>query len=291
MDELLTVSSTRRLKVDNSQPMLDLRPSHDSTNNAGEIETADDVLEVLQSKPSLARLALCLQWLTTQSSTPDGFNIRIPGAKAARLVFFLVNDALAHFWPILKNDPTIDELKPKEDFIACLASVAGIGALASRLRILAQYLKDGTKANSSIDKRPAESFHLLDTLEFLQAVIEGDHFILGALQDLSQGISKPVLRDAAWKELITWLATGKLVTVAVEASSTDSWITLKDRDGLWVLDGPRYSNWLGRNIVALENVGRSLEEDAPKMIGQLFSRSISLGYLGLSAIWSQVLCC
>ena len=280
MDELLTVSSTRRLKEDDLQSASAPQLAPTIVKNADNLDSPDDALEVLRSKPSLAEFAKCLQWLQQRTLLPNDFNVKVPGPKASQLVFALANDVLAHFWPVLRDDPDVDGIKPRNGLIACLSSIAGIGALASRLRILTRSLKDGTKRGSSIHKRPAESFHLSETLDFLQALLDGSNFVSGLLKDVENGVSKPVQRDVTWKEVISWLATGKLVEVASEASSVNSWATLDEQDGLWICDGSNYANWLGRNITASAIKMGASEQEMSKKLVLLFSKSLSLGYTG-----------
>ena len=282
MDELLTVSSTRRLKSGDPQPASAQQQAPATTRNANKLSSSDDVLEILRSGPSLAELTKSLQWLRQRTLRPGDFNVKLPGPKASRLVFLLANEILAHFWPVLRDDPDVDGSKPRIGLITCLSSIAGLGALASRLRILTRSLEHGTHGGSSIHKRPAESFHLSETLDFLQTVLEQDGFIAGLLHDVEHGISKPVQRDVAWKELVAWLGTGKLVHAASEASSVNSWATLDENDGLWISNGSKYATWLGQNILASVIKLETSEAEEWKKLVLLYSKSLSLGYTGKS---------
>ena len=289
MDELLTVSSTRRLTKNEGKPVPDDRPAARELKPANDLKSAEGIREALRSQPSLEILAKCLQWLAHTSSRASEFNIKVPSAQAAPIVFLLANDILANFWPVLKESPVVEDSNPRANFLICLRSLAGIGILTTRLGILTQALKDGVKTKPTLDKRSSESVHASETIDFLQALLEEDRFIYNVWQDVEQLIAKPIQRELAWKELVTWLSSGRLVTIAAEASAVNTPAPLVEKEGQWVADGSRYVKWLGRNIMTTALKLGSKDPAQTKKLAELLKKSLSLGYSGKSGGLGQTI--
>ena len=280
MDELLTVSSTRRFKKDELESASGNQPTTGSNTSAVDLSSVEAVLEALRSQPSLKTLAKCLRWLVQASTNTCDFNIKVPGPKAAQVVYLLANDVLANFWPVLTDDPVIDGSSPRKDLVSCLSSLAGISALASRLKALTQALNHGVKTDFAAEKRSAESLQVSETIDFLQILLGKDLFLYRTWQDIDNFITKPIQRDLAWKELMRWLSTGKLVTIASAASAANSSSTVEETDELWIANGSQYSKWLGRNVIASAAKMEGKDPNQTKKLAQLLGKSLSLGYSG-----------
>jgi telomere length regulation protein len=205
------------------------------------MDSAQDVLEALQSKPDDVTLGQCLNKLLT---APDrSSDIRVPGPLTAQIIDVLLNDIVPSYWPVLgEHDGQRDAL------LQCLTSVAGVRAVTARLS------KDGL---------------MLDVLE---NVLRKDSAIYqiwkGTL--LCQGANQTAL----WKDSVALTGSGKLLSSAAEAFKTLQDAASDIKAVPWIADGRRYSAWLGRNIRYL-----LLKQVDNRDVAQLLSKALRLGAL------------
>ena len=278
MDGLITASSTRRTAKPEPQltPALSAAPSQ--RNEDLIVKSADDALRILQSEPSRDALFECLQWLTESSKVEGGSDIRIPSPMAAQLINSLVNDIIPVYWNKLSKEDDLRDPGLQKALLYCLKSVAGIGAVSMRFRnLIASQSQDATEKGESMVKGGNSSL-LGEYLQLLEGILEGDNFVERLWNNMKRSVESQLKRTMLWKELISWLATGKILSISAEAAAVyrNASTTVDD---FWVSDGKAYTSWLGRNIVSM-GYNDTLDEEGNKAKTQLFSKALFLGFTG-----------
>ena len=276
MDQLLTVSSTRRVQpedqiisVSTTQPFLD---------EATSLDSPEDILRALEAKPSFDLLTKCLIWLDKSRKSSEKFHIALPSPKVTQIVHALVNEIVPSYWPILKGSSDSTEVGQKRLLLRCLRSIVGIGALALRLRTL---ISSRSAANTSHIGDPQQNQvegTISETLDVLEHMLRG-HKTISHLWIDTQKAEKPIQRTILWKELISWLSRGKLLSIAGEAASVKGPENHDVDVENWVGNGRLFCTWLGQNI---RFMFKSIDDDdnQEKEKAQLLGRAISLGYTG-----------
>ena len=235
------------------------------------IDSPQDALESLRSQPDLDRLTETLRWLSAGIRRKHDFDITEPSPKAAQIIFVLVNEIVPHIWPILSTKGSGINVKARKSLIECLRSVAGIGAVVSQIR---SCLSSSNKAQSS-----AKSTNLIhDSLEIIERILEGDTTLISLWVSLHDKELSASRKSLQWKELISLVASGKLLSICSEASKSTSDGVQHFAAGKWVADGSEYAAWLGRNIASTIKAHHDME--SPKYFAQLLSKAFSLGYTG-----------
>ena len=88
-------------------------------------------------------------------------------------------------------------------------------------------------------------------------------------------------RDQQWKEFLSLVATGKVLSVGAQANHVLSTASDKIVAPTWTGDGREYARWLGRGIIVLCKKSEQAENDEAWIsVGQLCSKSFSIGYTG-----------
>ena len=110
--------------------------------------------------------------------------------------------------------------------------------------------------------------------------METKGFIRDIWSDLTTCVQDPTKQLSLWKEFVSLIASGKLLSVAAEAVSllndTDSGVGSQ----FWVANGGEYSSWIGKQITtAVLSFSPGTEVDW-KAAGLFLGRSLSLGYQG-----------
>lgn len=148
----------------------------------------------------------------------------------------------------------------------CLRSVTGLGGIVARLRFLVKDAESQLGVKGQVEE-------LLDLLQGIMGVEEFVHGIWAS----GEGTTG-VRRGIVWKEFVTLVGGGKVLSVAAEAES------VLGRGGRerWVGDGKKFTAWLGREI---SKAGSKIEVAEGggewKALAMLLSRAFSLGYSGL----------
>lgn len=246
------------------------------------VTSPEDALEALRSKPDLRLLAKILRWLAIDSQKDHNFTIKRPTSKTVQIIFVLVNDIVPNFWQLLKAEGASRHSKEKRLLVKCLRSVAGIGAVISRLRLLITQLKDSpsqTKVPVAARARP-----MYELLEVLEAILNGEDTISSIWRDVDACIEVSSPKFLQWKELLSLLASGRLLSIASEASRCLNDTNLTIGDSYWVGDGIRYSSWLGSNVQFMSKELPTNDTEGRKALSQLFSKALNLGYKGLHVI-------
>lgn len=229
--------------------------------------SVEKTLHLLRSQPSLEILQESVACLLLFSVDKDGFSILVPSPKTAELCSVLVNETIPNFWRLL-------EPQDKEHLSKCLRSFSGIGALTARLGDLsAQVKRQRPHENTSGRKE-----HVDDCLEALEQIIHSDELCFFINTNITRLVSNEKQRVLIWKEFVSLIASGKLVSVSARAKDTLKSAGI-EKKSFWVTDGRSYGKWLGRNI-ALMSKKQDEERTSLAALTQLCSKSLSLGYTG-----------
>ena len=248
-------------------------------------QTPEDVLKELQSKPSLESLAKILRWLSSAATSEISFDINVPSPQAAKIINALVNSIVPDFWNTLSSDGTDARSRERQLLVRCLRNTAGIGALITRLRALIADQKtpqtfNKLKTGSQItrDVQP-----ILDVLNVLKVMLQKNYSIANLRKSVHLSISNPAQRNLIWKETISSLAGGRLLSVAAEANAAISASSLDIKEGSWLGNGQLYATWLSKNIhhMAISEKDESVEKT--KEVSRILSMTLTLGYNGAAA--------
>ena len=276
MSDLLTTLQTKpRGGADQAQVQLAPIESQQAKRPVFAIKSPEDVLEALKSKPDHATLDRALRWLKRTVSNNDGFNVKKPGPKAAQIIFTLVNDIVPDYWDTLKDEGG----QANSLLVQCLSSIAGIGAITSRLRLLLASLKDNQRPAPVIlvsKTQPVENL-----LNVLEIVLAKEDFITAIWHDIEDFNSLSSQKSLQWKEFSSLVASGKVLSIASEANLALRDLSSSVKDGCWVGDGSQYAAWLGRCIQHTLKAIKDNDMEGQRALSQLLSKGLTLGYTGL----------
>lgn len=292
MEELLTPVKT----VTRDDQSL-LRPSDEQKNNAKNTETEpksqpdgdpsspDYILGILRSKPDRDQLYEVLHTLDPANKAVANrvFDIRVPGPTTAQILQILVSTTIPDHWNSLEADSgsQASQGQKRKDpklrgvLLRCLSSVAGISSLVSQLRTLL------ATHNSVPEHDNGSGRHLVirDILAVLSALLKPEDFLVRLYTDICALHGNATQQQVAWRELISLVAAGRVLSTAAEALTS-----IKDLDNLksisWVGEGASYASWLGRNIRHMATKIDTNNQEAYKSVALITGRAMSLGYIG-----------
>ena len=281
MEILLTPIQTRnRSDINNDGahllPVATKRDQPEKTKVS--LNNPEDALDILRSKPDHHELNRVLGWLKSTVHHREGFNIRVPGPKASEIIHTLISDTIPIYW-LIKNVGTIsDQSRANNLLVYCLSSVAGLGAIVSRLRLLLSRLKDpqgqadvlGTRKNQHVD-------FLLDVLE---TVLGNNGFVTSTWNDINACVLQPSHKSLQWKEFVSLIGSGKVLSTVGEATATLNNLESSVSAGSWVGDGQQYAAWLGSNVQHMLGVLMASDLEGLRMLSQLLRKALTLGYIG-----------
>ena len=275
MPDLFTTLHTRtRDEADHTEPQLVPVESQQPKRPVFAIKGPEDVLEALKSKPDNETLSRALRWLNRTVTHSVDFNVKKPGPKAAEIIFTLVNDIVPDYWETLSTESG----KDKSILVQCLRSVAGIGAITSRLRFLLTLLKESQKpAQVTFVSKTQPIQILLNVLEEVLASEEVITIIWRDIEDYNLPSSQKLLQ---WKEFISLVASGKMLSIASEANLAMGDLSSSIKGILWMGDGSQYASWLGRCIQHTLKTLKDGDVEGSRALSQLLSKGITLGYTG-----------
>lgn len=253
-----------------------------SRNHVYIVQSPDDALKALQSKPDFDLLKRALQYLDSTTVEADGFNIKIPGPKTAQIIFVLVADIVPDYWKLLASNSTSVHRKQKQLLLKCLSSVSGIGAITARLRMFLDIKDDARSDGNSGKNNKARAMEEL--LEVLDGLLKGHGFLFNIWINVHSLPLKPAQRTLLWKDFTSTLAGGKLLSLAAEADHAVNESSPDAREGSWLGDGCQYSSWFGRNLANMLTNFKGEQTESWKALAQLLNRAMSLGYTGESII-------
>ena len=239
------------------------------------IKGPEDVLEALKSKPDYATLSRALRWLNRTPTHRDVFNIKNPGPKATQIIFTLVNDIVPDFWENLRNDAGHE----KDLLIQCLRTVAGIGAITSRLRFLLTMLKDMQKPAQATSVSKTQPLEII--LNVLETVLASEEIVTVIWHDIENYNLPSFQKSLQWKEFSSLVASGKVLSIASEASLAVGDLSSSIIDSCWVGDGSQYAAWLGRCAQHTLKALTDGDVEGQRALSQLLSKGLTLGYTGL----------
>ena len=280
MDELLSVSSTKRFSHVNvskdSAPTNEKKPALlEKVVAQQQFTSSQDVLKALQSKPSFEVLQSCLTWLVPSQG---GFNIKIPGPKATQIISTLVNEIIPVYWPLI-NTSKAQHARERKLLAQCLSSIAGLGALCARLRMLLDARSESADTKSRI---PSENIQgdILDVLGVLNQILRGKGTLEYLWQEIDVSVPRPVQRHLLTKELVSLLASGKIQSLAAEALHVCGISRGEDSLLNWLGEERLYCSWLGNNVTHLVKNAPEENVEAYKLGASLLNRGFFLGYNG-----------
>lgn len=290
MDGLLTAVKT--VKRDTESPLGDASDSqrlHDASPgspldlDSRNISTAQ-IINVLKSNPNRDQLSLVLAALDpfNNSTQAKDLDIRIPSPTTAQMLQILVTTTIPDHWSSLDAKPK--ERRPKNArsraaLLRCLSSVAGLGSLVAQLRSLIAVARAPAKEGKS----SGPQLVIRDLLIVLAALLEPHDFLLRLFSDLLAIYDNNTRRQVAWRELVSLIAGGRLLSTAAEA------LTLIDEQQAslsfsWLGDGSQYALWLGGNICRMVSDLKPDQESDWGSVAFLMGRALSLGYAGMSCV-------
>ncbi len=281
MDALLTPIQTRNKWDPNNEGahLLPLTTKRDQPEKPKvSLNDPKDALDTLKAKPDHQELNRVLRWLKSTVDRREGFNIKVPGPKASEIIYILISDIIPIYW-VTGNDSSLsDQNREKNLLVYCLSSVAGLGAIISRLRLLLSQLKDPRGQSDISGTRKTQPAELL--LDVLQVILGDNGFVTSIWNDINDCILQPSQKSLQWKEFISLVASGKLLSTASEATATLNNLESSVSAGSWVGDGHQYAAWLGSNIQHMLGALVAGDLEGPKMLSQLLRKAFTLGYIG-----------
>ena len=275
MPDLLTPLHTRtRTETDHSEDQLVPVEAQKPEKAVFAIRNPEDVLEALRAKPDQATLSRALRWLNRKAEQVDDFNIKKPGPRAAQIIFTLVTDIVPDYWEVLRGQGGHDTRL----LVQCLSTVAGIGAITSRLRLLLTLLKESQKPAEVTVFSKTQPVEVL--LSVLETILAKEGFLTTIWHDI-EGCNLPSShKSLQWKEFVSLIASGKVLSIASEASLTLGDLSSNIKDWSWVGDGSQYAKWLGRSMQHAVKAVKDDDVECQKALSQLLSKGFTLGYTG-----------
>ena len=273
-DLLIPLQTRSRSEMERADDHLVRVETQQAKNPVFAVKSPEDALEALRSKPDYATLVSTLRWLKMTDPRLDGFNIKKPSPKAAQIIFALINDIVPDYWLILNSENSQEKML----LVQCLSSIAGIGAMTSRLRLLLPLLRDCQKPAefTAISKsQPVETL-----LDLLETVLTEQNLITGIWNDIDDCDLSSSQKSLQWKEFTSLVASGKLLSVVSEVNLTLGDLNPGIKAGSWVGDGSQYAAWLGRRMQSAAKALKKDDIEGQKALSQLLSKGLTLGYTG-----------
>ena len=243
------------------------------------VDSAEDALNALSSKPDAEILGKILRWLSSTVSKTDGFNVLRPSPKVSQIVYVLVNEIIPVHWMLLKDEDTLRARKIRQRLLKCLRSSSGCGALVSRLKFQIDELKSN---ESSAEYTKGSNIQSLETsIDVLEHILSPSD-LLATLWDATGSYSLASARASLlWKEVISLFGSGKLLSLVGEANQALNAVSPDVRSGSWIGKGQEYASWLGRNLNHMINASNTDgNENTRKAVSQCLSKMLTLGYPG-----------
>jgi telomere length regulation protein len=223
--------------------------------------STDEVLHILRSSPDADALHDLLLFLNQPSQQSAGFDIRIPTPSSAKVLTELINTTLPDFWG---SDDQTNLL-----IADCLKSVAGIGAILAKLRLVISQHKSSRQGLR-------RSGSLSDLTSVFSQLLDSDSLAQNVYTDIDRLVESQAKRTLLWKEFLTLVGTGKIIASVAEAEDT----VKSAEDQLvpsWLSNGSKYSAWLGRNVCTML---QQTSTSTYKAAAQLCGKALGIGYPG-----------
>ncbi|CAK7219720.1 telomere binding protein [Sporothrix curviconia] len=251
--------------------------------------SADESLEVLRNEPDYDTLVSVLRYLLAGNKA--GVDIRQPTPLSAQLVQVLVTAIVPNYWTLLREETVQakggsghakQQHTDLELLLACLRSVTGLSALATRLRALLAETKtrkpaasDNAAAIGGQPGNPAWQLRLL--LELLAELLAGDEAVAQIWALSTAGTDDDAKRRPLAQEFLNIVGSGRIISLAAEAETVvRSEFRAEKLPTTWVANGKEYSLWLARGIIHWAAQDASLEDQ--KSHSALLGKALRLGY-------------
>ncbi|KYK56858.1 hypothetical protein DCS_03864 [Drechmeria coniospora] len=274
MDELLTPVSTTYLRSKReTKSLLSEENSSDKIQDEKAIpnvSSADAALEVLKNQPGYDGLTATLRYLTKDDS-PSSFQLQVPSPKSAAIIQVLVTEIVPNYWTLLQEGSADDgEPADLDLLLQCLRTVTGLNAVMAHIKAV---IREATISGQRT-KQIGLDVNLEIFLHLLTALLDGEDSLRTIWVASTSGLSGATQTKVQSQNLVSFITTGKVVSLAAEALDIAS---KKIPSGtLWIADGIEFSGWVGRNIVSWSSMQPNEEEVS--FISKVFHRSMSLGY-------------
>ncbi|KAJ5093516.1 hypothetical protein N7456_009377 [Penicillium angulare] len=278
MDGLLTAIKTVKQDSGHSLTAVESNgPRHTFTPPTLELDqdlTADQVIDVLKSQPSREEIYTVLALLDPYNKSRTlSLDIRLPGPVSAQILQLLVSSVIPNHWASLVGDgKTTSSAKARAALLRCLSSVAGIGSLVARLRSLIASVQASSQQTQGSNNQSAIS----DLLSVFANLLEPTDFLYRTYGDILALNDKSARQRVAWNEVVSLIASGKIVSTAAEALAVAS--DIPSSPTYWLADGRQYAKWLGTNISHMISKLDVNEQSGWPHIASLTERALSLGY-------------
>ncbi|KAL3489485.1 telomere length regulation protein-domain-containing protein [Aspergillus germanicus] len=238
-----------------------------------------DILSILRSNPGQDELSRAISILDPfwKGEVAVDFDIRVPSPKTAQILNALVTITVPDHWDPLNTaskGPSTEYTKLRAAILRCLSSVSGISCLVTQLRsLIAQRRASSQQADAS-----GSGIRIRNILEVTSALLEPQDFVLRLRADIDTVYKNDMQKQVAWKELLSLIAVGRVLSTAAEALSLAS---ESDASGKlsWLGNGSQYASWLGANICHMASkLAATSQGEQWKALAALTGRALSLGY-------------
>ncbi|KAF2459793.1 telomere length regulation protein-domain-containing protein [Lineolata rhizophorae] len=277
MEGLLTpVKTVTKPRIIEEIPVRSTTPNEQDNSGAdlSKGQSPKSLLEILKSQPNFDDVQDALNYFAKKDGKDSAlFSIKVPGPVSSQIVSVLVNSIAPNFWSTLQLGQS--DINFKRLLATSLRSVSGIGAIIARLRALATEQdfagQDATKASRNIDR------HIRDSLELLEHVLDGDSTSQTLWSEIRKAEVAEVQKTMLWKEYISLIASGKVVSAAAQAEDA-----LKGRKEVrkesWTASGSQFASWLGLNCAKMAFMLGIGDSTGWSALAELLAKTFSLGY-------------
>ena len=253
-------------RVEATKPDLDL--NHLSSRH---------IIDLLKSNPDREQLCAILAFIDpfSKSKATRDFDLRLASPITSQILQLLVSTTIPTHWGLLDaKESKGKDAKSRAALLRCLSSVAGIGSLVAQLRTLIS----AARASTQQAQGSSSQLGIRDILTVLAALLEPEDFLRRLSSDISKIYDTRTRQQVAWRELVSLVAAGKILSTAAEA------VTVLDESPTssisWIGTGSRYASWIGRNV---SHMAVKLSPDSESdwaSLALLTGRALSLGYTG-----------
>ncbi|KAJ5960912.1 uncharacterized protein N7479_008062 [Penicillium vulpinum] len=234
------------------------------------------IIDLLKSSPDREQLSAILAALDpfSKSKVTKDFDLRVASPITAQILQILVSTTIPDHWGSLDaRDSKGKDAKARAALLRCLSSVAGLGSLVAQLRSLI----NAARASAQQPQGSSSQLGIQDLLTVLAALLEPRDFLFRLSSDISAIYNNKTRQQVTWRELVSLVAAGKILSTAAEA------FTVVDESKSvssisWVVNGSQYASWLGHNISHMAARLAPDNESDWTSVALLTGRALSLGY-------------
>lgn len=231
-----------------------------------QIATVDEAIKTLQGSPSALSLEATISFLHKHADATQD-------AKISQAASVLINTVIPDWWQTLQDDRRLADLRGL--VLECLCRVTFLALLVSRIKLLASTSRAASTGDVELTRPTLEVL-----LDILEAVIREETTISRIYTRCS--LASPVSRTKVlWKEAVSMLSTGRLISTVAEAEDVLRTRALSGRPS-WIGQGTIYARWLASNISAalLHGEDGNAVENKSSALATLFSKALMIGYSG-----------